>query len=168
MTRLVLSRSAFFIVLLLGLLGCEPADAFSTTSGIHQGPISAGANLPDLCLNWGFNPVTNVCLPEYCENQKVLIVGVPGAFTEIATDDQVMTYLEQQDALKQLGIENVIIYSVNDSAVVGIWNKQRVEAYGKSNTLVTFMADPASDFTRACGKCNFSLFDAFATPKPGF
>ena len=60
-------------------------------------------------------------------------------------------YLEHQDALKELGVENVIIFCVNDGAVMGIWNKEQVESYGKPNTLVTFFGDPAGELTRACG-----------------
>jgi peroxiredoxin len=139
MARLVLIGSALLVTL---CLFAKEATAL----------ISPGSKLPNLDLNWGFNPLTKVNIQEYISGQSVLIVGVPGAFTPTATNVQVPTYFEHQDTLKQLGIENVIIYSVNDSAVVGIWNKQLVEAYGKPNTLVTFMADPTGDFTRACGE----------------
>jgi peroxiredoxin len=90
-------------------------------------------------------------MQEYTAGQSVLIVGVPGAFTPTASDVQIPTFFEHQDALKELGIDNVIVYTVNDSAVVGIWNKQLVEAYGKPNSLVTFFGDPSGAFTQACG-----------------
>mmetsp|Transcript_34345 Transcript_34345/g.83363 ORF Transcript_34345/g.83363 Transcript_34345/m.83363 type:complete len:88 (-) Transcript_34345:1393-1656(-) len=57
---------------------------------------------------------------QYTQDHSVLIVGVPAAFT----DSVIPAFFNHQAGLKQLGIENVIVYSVNDSAVVGIWNKQ--------------------------------------------
>eukprot|EP00980_Cylindrotheca_fusiformis_P003930 scaffold871_cov130-Cylindrotheca_fusiformis.AAC.7 len=102
-------------------------------------------------MDRGFNPVTEVNMKEYTAGQSVLLVGVPAAFTSTPSNIQIPTFFEQQDALKELGIENVIVYSVNDSAVVGVWNRKLVEAYGKPNSLVTFMGDPTGAFTRACG-----------------
>lgn len=92
-----------------------------------------------------------VNMKEYTAGLAVLIVGVPAAFTSTASEIQLPTFLEKQDELKELGIDNVIVYSVNDSAVVGVWNKNIVEAYGKPNSLVTFFGDPSGAFTHACG-----------------
>jgi peroxiredoxin len=113
--------------------------------------ITRGAKVPNTDMHWGFNPVHKVNIPEYTAQQSVLIVGCAGAFTPTASNIQVPSFLEHQDELKQLGIENVIIYACNDGAVMSIWNSKQVEAYGKSNTLVTFMGDPYGDFTKACG-----------------
>eukprot|EP00526_Cylindrotheca_closterium_P020012 CAMPEP_0113649902 /NCGR_PEP_ID=MMETSP0017_2-20120614/26536_1 /TAXON_ID=2856 /ORGANISM="Cylindrotheca closterium" /LENGTH=139 /DNA_ID=CAMNT_0000562345 /DNA_START=271 /DNA_END=686 /DNA_ORIENTATION=+ /assembly_acc=CAM_ASM_000147 len=89
---------------------------------------------------------------EYIQGQSVLILGVTAAFTDSA--GIIPTYFSHQAGLKQLGIDNVIIYSVNDSAVVGIWNKKLVEeaaAAGITNSLLTFFGDPSGAFTKACG-----------------
>lgn len=88
---------------------------------------------------------------EYTADQSVLIVGLPAAFTDSTIPT---SFLDHQTGLKQLGIQNVIVYSTNDSAVVGIWNKQLVEAAaaaGRPNSLVTFFGDPSAAFTKACG-----------------
>ncbi|KAL3927339.1 MAG: hypothetical protein SGBAC_013126 [Bacillariaceae sp.] len=87
---------------------------------------------------------------EYTADEKVLILGVPAAFTETV----IPTFFDHQAGLKQLGIYNVIVYTANDSAVVGIWNKQLVDAAadaGHPNSLVTFFGDPSGAFTKACG-----------------
>jgi peroxiredoxin len=113
--------------------------------------ITRGAKVPNTDMHWGFHPVSMVNIPEYTAQQSVLIVGCPGAFTPTASNIQVPSFLEHQDELKELGIENVIIYACNDGAVMSVWNQKQVQAYGKSNSLVTFMGDPYGDFTKACG-----------------
>jgi glutaredoxin 3 len=56
-------------------------------------------------------------------------------------------YLEHQEALKEAGVEEVLVYCVNDSAVMKAWG----ETYGLSGSMVRFLADPAGDLTRALG-----------------
>jgi len=116
--------------------------------------IAPGDRIPDVCLHWGFNPHTKVNMVEYTADQSVLIVGVPAAFAEAVSSADLSKFFQHQAGLKAVGIENVIVYSVNDSAVVGIWNKQLVEAtaaIGFPNSLLTFFGDPSGSFTKACG-----------------
>jgi len=56
-------------------------------------------------------------------------------------------YLEGQDALKAAGVDEVIIYCVNDGAVMEAWAKDQ----GVADSMVVFMGDPAQEFTKACG-----------------
>lgn len=56
-------------------------------------------------------------LADHCAGKKVILIGLPGAFTPTWSTQQVPGYLEHQEALKQAGIEEVIIYCVNDPAV---------------------------------------------------
>merc|ERR1739844_616989 len=58
---------------------------------------------------------------------------------------QVPGYLEKQEELKASGIEEVIVYCVNDPAVMQAWAAdQKIE-----DSFVTFMADPAATLTKA-------------------
>jgi len=66
----------------------------------------------------------------------------------------VPSYLEYQDKLKEVGVDKVIIYCVNDPAVMAAWAKdQGVENWEITNDsgFVSFVSDPTSDFTLACG-----------------
>jgi len=54
-------------------------------------------------------------------------------------------YLEHQDALRKEGIKKVIVYCVNDAAVMQAWGKD--QKVGLS--LLQLMGDPAGDLTRA-------------------
>jgi len=54
-------------------------------------------------------------------------------------------YLEQQDALKAAGVDEVIVYCVNDSAVMQAW----AEDQGVEGSFITMMGDPARELTSA-------------------
>lgn len=54
-------------------------------------------------------------------------------------------YLESQEALKEAGIEEVIVYCVNDPAVMQAWGEDQ----GIKNSMVSFVADPAATLTKA-------------------
>jgi len=54
-------------------------------------------------------------------------------------------YLENQDALKAAGVEEVLVYCVNDGAVMQAWATDQ----GVEGSMVTFMGDPAGDLTKA-------------------
>jgi len=58
---------------------------------------------------------------------------------------QVPGYLENQDALKEAGIDEVLVYCVNDGAVMDAW----AENQGIKGSMITFMGDPSGEFTRA-------------------
>merc|ERR1711862_127282 len=58
---------------------------------------------------------------------------------------QVPGYLENQDALKAAGIDEVIVYCVNDGAVMKAWAQDQ----GIESSIISFMADPYSSVTRA-------------------
>lgn len=57
-------------------------------------------------------------------------------------------YLQESDALKKLGIDEVIVFCVNDGAVMQAWAKDQ----GVDNQqFITMMGDPSSVVTRALG-----------------
>lgn len=59
---------------------------------------------------------------------------------------QVPGYLEKVDVLKQVGVDEVIVYCVNDGAVMAAWSKnQGVPTEG----IMTMMGDPSGQVTAA-------------------
>lgn len=60
---------------------------------------------------------------------------------------QVPEYLEKQDALKAKGIDEVIVYCVNDGAVMAGW----ADDQGVADSMITFLADTTSELTQALG-----------------
>ena len=65
----------------------------------------------------GFPDVKTINIPDYCAGKNVIIVGLPGAFTPTWSTTQVPGYLEKEEELKAAGVEEVIVYCVNDPAV---------------------------------------------------
>lgn len=63
------------------------------------------------------------------------------------SDRQVPGYLENQDAFKEAGIDEIVVYCVNDSAVMGAWEADQ----GTEGSIVTMFGDPAGTFTKALG-----------------
>ena len=123
----------------------EPSSSSSADLKIRPGD-----KLPMATLHWGFNPPTFVDLPMHCNTKKVLIVGVRGAFMP-ESNEIVRTYLQNTEALKSMGVEEVIITTVNDGGVTGIWN-QKMQTGG---SLLTFLADPHAELMDTLGTKTF-------------
>jgi 2-Cys peroxiredoxin 5 len=108
--------------------------------------IKTGDKIPSINLHSGFPPeMVNVA--DYCKDKNVIMIGLPGAFTPTWSDTQVPGYLENQDALKAAGVDEVLIYCVNDAAVMMGWAAdQKIDG-----SMIKMMGDPAREFTSACG-----------------
>ena len=60
---------------------------------------------------------------------------------------QIPGYLEHQAALKAAGVEEVMVFCVNDGAVMTAWQKDQ----GADESLLTFYGDPSGALTKALG-----------------
>ena len=78
--------------------------------------------------------------------KTIAIFGLPGAFTPTCSAKHVPGYVEQADALKAAGVDEIWCVSVNDAFVMGAWARDQKTA-GK----VRMMADGSADFTKAAG-----------------
>merc|ERR1712217_129647 len=58
-------------------------------------------------------------------------------------------YLSKQSELKAKGVDEVIVYCVNDGAVMKGWAKDQ----GIEGSLLTFMGDTRCEFSEAIGMC---------------
>ncbi|MDM6938214.1 peroxiredoxin, partial [Klebsiella michiganensis] len=72
--------------------------------------------------------------------------ALPGAFTPTCSAKHVPGYIEQYDALKQAGVDEIWCVSVNDAFVMGAWGREQ-QAAGK----VRMLADGSADFAQATG-----------------
>lgn len=57
------------------------------------------------------------------KNKKVVVVAVPGAFTPTCSEKHIPTFLEQKDALKAKGVDQIIVIAYNDPFVMSAWGK---------------------------------------------
>ena len=58
---------------------------------------------------------------------------------------QIPGYLEHQAALKAAGVDEVMVFCVNDGAVMTAWQKDQ----GADDSLLTFYGDPSGALTKA-------------------
>jgi glutaredoxin/glutathione-dependent peroxiredoxin len=79
-------------------------------------------------------------------NKRVVLFGVPGAFTPTCSAKHLPGYVERAAELKAKGVDMIACVSVNDAFVMAAWARDQ-KAFGK----VTMIADGNADFARALG-----------------
>ena len=78
--------------------------------------------------------------------RRVVLFGLPGAFTPTCSARHVPGYLALADKIKALGVDEIACVSVNDAFVMGAWGRDQ-HTEGK----IRMLADGNADFTRAIG-----------------
>ena len=79
-------------------------------------------------------------------DRKVVLIGVPGAFTPTCSMNHLPGFIEQAEAMKAKGVDEVLVTGVNDVFVMKAWAEQ---TGGKGK--VTFLADGNAAFAKAIG-----------------
>ena len=87
-----------------------------------------------------------VHVQEALKGKKVVIFGVPGAFTPTCSAQHVPGYLKNLDALKAKGVDEVWCVAVNDGFVMAAWG-QASHGIGK----LRFLGDGSADFAKKLG-----------------
>lgn len=80
------------------------------------------------------------------KGKTIAIFGLPGAYTPTCSAKHVPSYLDNLEAMKAKGVDEVWCISVNDAFVMGAWGRDQ-HATGK----VRMMADGSADFTKKMG-----------------
>lgn len=78
--------------------------------------------------------------------RKVVLFGVPGAFTPTCSMNHLPGFLTHLDAIKAKGVDTIACVTVNDVHVVNAWSKHS-GAEGK----ITMLADGNGTFAKATG-----------------
>jgi len=78
--------------------------------------------------------------------KKVVLFGLPGAFTPTCSAKHIPSYLANYDKLKARGVDEIICMSVNDAFVMGAWAKDQ-----KTEGKVRMMGDGSGSYTKALG-----------------
>jgi peroxiredoxin len=91
----------------------------------------------------GPNPVK---VEDLTKGKKVVIFGLPGAFTPTCSAKHVPSYLANHDKLKAKGVDTIACLSVNDAFVMGAWGREQ-----KSGNKVRMLGDGSAAFTRDLG-----------------
>jgi peroxiredoxin len=78
--------------------------------------------------------------------KTVVLFAVPGAFTPTCHRNHLPGFLENADAIKAKGVDEIAVVSVNDVFVMDAWSK----ATGGDGK-ITFLADGSADFASKLG-----------------
>ena len=80
------------------------------------------------------------------QNQKVIVIGVPGAFTKVCSAKHLPGYVNNYEAAKKKGVNKIICISVNDPNVMKAWGESQ-----KVTDKIFMAADPYYEFTKLIG-----------------
>ena len=85
-------------------------------------------------------------LSDLTKGKRIVIFGLPGAFTPTCSAKHVPSYVANYDKLRAKNVDEIWCVSVNDAFVMGAWGKDQ-KAGGK----VRMMADGSATLTKALG-----------------
>ena len=80
------------------------------------------------------------------QNQKAILIGVPGAFTNVCSAEHLPGYVKNFEEAKKKGVTKIVCVSVNDPNVMKAWGESQ-NVKGK----VFMAADPFYEFTKLIG-----------------
>ena len=109
--------------------------------------IKVGDQIPSMTLTKataeGPKPVTT---DEIFKGRKVVMFAVPGAFTPTCSAKHLPGFVQNIDALKAKGVDEIVCMAVNDAFVMGAWGKD--QGVGEN---ITMLSDGSAAFTTAMG-----------------
>ena len=109
--------------------------------------IKPGDTLPDATLMLVTPSAPEpVQVSDYFRNKKVVMIAVPGAFTPTCSAQHVPSVLENAEAIRGRGVDEIVCIAVNDPFVLKAW----AEDLG-TDGVVTMLADGSGLFTKALG-----------------
>ncbi|MGI9213028.1 MAG: peroxiredoxin [Methylococcaceae bacterium] len=117
--------------------------------------LALGCRLPDGVLreSTGFDensgcPIKpdTISVAEAANGKKIIIFGVPGAYTPTCSAQHLPEFLALHDAIKASGVDEIWCFSVNDAFVMAAWGRER-HASGK----IRMMADGGAVYSRQLG-----------------
>ena len=83
---------------------------------------------------------------EFFAGKRILLFGIPGAFTPVCQGNHMPGYVENAATFKEKGIDEIACISINDTFVM--------KAFGKSagaDGKIEMLADDAGEFTKGIG-----------------
>lgn len=110
-------------------------------------PIAVGDRIPDVELKrMGRREPEVLQSADALGKGRVVLFGVPGAFTPTCSDQHLPGFLVRAEELRQKGVDRIACIAVNDAWVMGAWG----DARGVGDE-IEMLADGNGEFTRAIG-----------------
>ena len=109
--------------------------------------IKVGDSIPSMKLMMGTaEGPKEVSTDDLFKGKKVVMFAVPGAFTPTCSAKHLPGFVQNIDAIKAKGVDNVICVAVNDAFVMGAWGKDQ-----STGDKVIMLADGSAALTKALG-----------------
>ncbi len=109
--------------------------------------VSVGDRLPETTFFiMGPEGLEKKTTSEIFAGKKVVLFGVPGAFTPTCTNNHLPGFLEHRDAILAKGVDEIAVVSVNDVFVLNAWAE-----HTRGKDRITFLSDGVAEFAKASG-----------------
>ena len=110
--------------------------------------ISVGNQLPSSSLvRMTDSGLEQTTIDQLTAGRKVILFGLPGAFTPTCSTSHVPSFILTHEALLAKGVDEIVCISVNDVHVLYEWSN----VTGAKIAGISMWADPSSEFTIAIG-----------------
>ena len=106
--------------------------------------IQVGDKIPSVKVK--ATDMSDVTTDQLFAGKKVVLFAVPGAFTPTCSAKHLPGFIEQADAIRKKGVDDIICMSVNDAFVMKAWGEDR-----GAGDKVRMIADGNGDLTKALG-----------------
>ena len=109
--------------------------------------ISTGDKLPEASFTvMGDNGPEQRSTHDIFDGKTVVLFAVPGAFTPTCHMTHLPGFLDNVEAFKAKGVDEVACTAINDVFVMDAWGKSL-----NTNGKITLLADGSGDFAKAAG-----------------
>jgi peroxiredoxin len=109
--------------------------------------IAVGERIPDVkVFTFGAKGPVPTTSEDVLGHGKVVLFGVPGAFTPTCSDHHLPGFVMRAEELRDKGVDSVVCLSVNDPFVMGAWGEDQ-----KVGSTVVMLADGNAELTEALG-----------------
>lgn len=117
--------------------------------------IQVGDRLPEGTLfeSTEFDPATgcptkpqSLSVEDLTKGKRIVIFGVPGAFTPLCSAQHLPGFVDHFDVLKAKGVDEIWCLAVNDGFVMAAWGRER-----KADGKVRMLADGSADYIKKLG-----------------
>ena len=109
-----------------------PAVTLMEFSGVEGGGCSIGPNAVEVS--------------KAAAGKTIAVFALPGAFTPTCSAKHVPGYVENHEAFKAAGVDEIWCLSVNDAFVMGAWARDQ-----KTDGKVRMLGDGSAEFAKATG-----------------
>ena len=85
-------------------------------------------------------------IEKFLKNKKVIIFGLPGAFTSVCSAKHLPGYINMHQEYKNKGVDHIICIAANDPSVMNAWGKEN-----NDGDKIVMIGDPFLNFIKDIG-----------------